>query len=166
MAAPIPSGMRRAPGTATAHRDVRLITATVVMALVLGVAFAAWRCWDGLYVRPGEARAALVRLPYELRFRHIPTPDGLTAVIAGSARAKDGTTVNFVVLLGGARDNTRELPVVPGAGTQTATGLANATVIADTTRAKSAGWSAEEVDMELAIEDAIFDQAPLRPREG
>lgn len=158
--------MRRALGTATPRRHGWLIAAIVVMALVLGVAFAAWRVWDGLYVQPGEARAALVRLPYELRFRRIPTPDGLTAVIAGSARAEDGTTVSFAVLLGGAGNNTRELPVVPGAGTQQATRLANATVIADTTRAKSAGWSTAEVDMELAIEDAIYDQAPLRPREG
>jgi hypothetical protein len=43
---------------------------------------------------------------------------------------------------------------------------ANATVIADTTRPKSAGWSTAEVRMELDIEDAVFDQAPLRAREG
>lgn len=89
--------MRRALGTVTPRRHGWLIAAIVVMALVLAAAVAAWRVWDGLYVQPGEAKAALVRLPYELRFRRIPTPDGLTAVIAGSARGKDGTTVNFAV---------------------------------------------------------------------
>jgi hypothetical protein len=153
-------------GTAVRRRDGRLIVAIVVMALVLAVGFAAWRCWDGLYVQPGEARAALLRLPYELRFRRIPTPDGLNAVIAGSARAEDGTTVNFAVLLGSARDNTRELPVVAGTSIPRLSGLANATVIVDTPRVTGESWNPSEIDMELAIEDAIFDQAPLRPREG
>ena len=138
----------------------------VAMVLILGVAFAAWRVWDGLYVRPAEARAALLRLPYEFRFRRIPTPDGLSTVIAGSARASDGVALNFAVLLGRAGQNSREVPVVPGAGRQSASVLANATVIVSSPRVTGESLSPAEIDMELAIEDAVYRQAPLRPRDG
>jgi hypothetical protein len=147
-------------------RNRRLILIVVAAAVLLALAFGAWRIWDGHHVQPSEARNALLRLPYDLRFRSIPKPEGLSTAIAGTARAKDGTRVNFLVLIGRAGEDSPEVPVVPGAGTQTASRSANATVIVDTPRAKPDGLSEEEVAMDLAIEDAIYDQAPLVPREG
>lgn len=146
------------------HR--RMIAAVLAMAFVLIVGFAAWRIWDGLYVQPSEARNALLRLPYEFRFRRIPATDGLKTIIAGSALAHDGTRVNFAILLGHDGANARDLPVLPGAGRQTASRLANATVIVSTPRVTGEHWPSAEIRMDVAIENAIYDQAPLRPRDG
>jgi hypothetical protein len=44
--------------------------------------------------------------------------------------------------------------------------LANATVIVNTPRVTGESWSPAEIDMEFAIEDAVYRQAPLRPRDG
>jgi hypothetical protein len=133
--------------------------------VVLGVAFAGWKAWDGLYVRESEARNALLRLPYDLRFRRVSTPDGLSAVIAGQGRARDGTTLNFAILLGGAGTDTEQLTIVPGAGHASVTQLGNATVITNSATTGDERRKDAELDMTLAIEDAIFDRAPLRPRE-
>lgn len=56
--------------------------------------------------------------------------------------------------------------MVPGAGAQSASVLANATVIVSTPRVTGESLSPAEVDMEIAIEDAVYRQAPLRPRDG
>jgi hypothetical protein len=138
----------------------------VVTGIILVVGLGIWKIWDGFYVREGEAKAALMRLPYEFRFRRAPTPEGLSAVIAGRARARDGTTVNFAVLLGRAGTDTPELTIVPGAGSQSATRVGNATVITSSASATGATTNDADVELSLAIENAIFDREPLRPREG
>jgi hypothetical protein len=115
-------------------------------------------------VRASEARNALLTLPYDFRFRRVPTPDGLSAVVAGQGRARDGTVLNFAILIGGAGTDTGELTVVPGAGRESVTTLGNATVITSAPTAHDGQLDAE-TDMALALEDAVFDREPLRPRE-
>jgi hypothetical protein len=142
------------------------VLVALVAVVTLGVAFAGWKVWDGFYVRASEARNALLRLPYDFRFRRVPTPDGLSAVIAGQGRARDGTTLNFAILIGGAGTDTGQLTVVPGAGQESVTRVGNATVITSAPVVSQGRHADAETDMTLAIEDAVFDREPLRPRDG
>jgi hypothetical protein len=125
-----------------------------------------WRVWDGLYVRASEAKDALRALPYDVRYRHVRTPAGLSATIAGQAHARDGTTLNFAVLIGSAGTDTAQLPVVPGAGGESVTGLGNATVITSAPTVSHGRRAQAETDMTLAIENAVFNRESLRPRHG
>jgi hypothetical protein len=142
------------------------VVGALAAAVALALAFAGWKVWDGLYVRASEARNAVVGLPYDFRFRRVPTPDGLSAVIAGQGRARDGTTLNFAILIGGAGTHTAQLTVVPGAGRESVIRVGNATVITSAPTVRSRRRENVETDMTLAIEDAVFDREPLRPRDG
>lgn len=164
MTAVRPKPDRSVAGLAGEPRRLVLVVGIVGAFVLLGLAFAGWRVWDGLYVETGEAKAALAGLPYDMRFRSIPASEGLSAVIAGSATARDGTTVNFAVLLGDAGTDSRQAPIVPGAGWESASRLANATVITSPVAIRDGPPGSTETEMEVAIEDAVFDQASLRPR--
>jgi hypothetical protein len=144
--------------------------------LAIPVLFGVWAglsgCGSDKSVSRDEALAALRQLPYEVRYRAVPTPKGLDAVIAGRARDRSGASVDFAIVLGSGGGGdiaaSRQLPVVPYMGTGSGSSLGNALVITNnidpypepaavTTRRNAIG---------NRIEEAIFAKEPGLPHEG
>jgi hypothetical protein len=131
--------------------------------LTLVAGWSAWTVWDGLYVREGEAKAALRQLPYDIRLRHVSKPMGLRAVIAGQARARDGSTLDFAVVLGWLGKDAPGVPTALGRWPDRGVVLGNARVLAADPQTHGRLRGAQ-IEIEMTIEDAIFGRAPLRPR--
>lgn len=140
---------------------------SVLGAMVAAAAVGAG-CGEDRTVTRDEAVSALEKLPFEVRYRAVPTPSGLDAVIAGRVTDRAGIEVDFAVLLGRDALTSTQLPVVPYAGTGSEVGLGDAYVIASSPEGYLEPHSRTKRREEIAraIEEAIFAQEPDQPRGG